>query len=57
MDLSQIDYRVVPQLYGTKTRYVIVNTAGIIMDDAQGYGYKTEKAAHRCWCWKKYNGK
>lgn len=57
MDLAQIDYRVVPQMYGNKTRYVIVNTAGIIMDDAQGYGYKTEKAAHRCWCWKKYNSK
>lgn len=33
-------------------RYIIVDNNGNILDDAQGYGYKTVPNAHRCWMYK-----
>lgn len=34
-------------------RYVIINEeTGEILDDANGYGYKSQKAAHKSWAYK-----
>ena len=34
-------------------RYIIVNKeTGEILDDANGYGYKTQKATHKGWVYK-----
>ena len=36
-------------------RYIIVNEeTGEILDDANGYGYKTQKAAHKSWAYKNW---
>ena len=36
-----------------ETRFVIINEeTGEILDDAQGYGYKSPQAAYRCWSYK-----
>ena len=34
------------------TRYVIVDDEGNILDDAQGYGYKSARNAHAAWAYK-----
>ena len=34
-------------------RYIIVDPeTGEILDDAQGYGYKSKRNAYACWTWK-----
>lgn len=33
-------------------RFVIVDDAGVILDDAQGYGYTSMEKAHRAWAYK-----
>lgn len=38
----------------TETRYVIVDGNGKIVDDAQGYGYKTRQKAAKAMWWKKH---
>ena len=39
-------------------RYVMINTrTGEILDDAQGYGYKTIKKAFAAFCYKQHNSK
>jgi len=41
----------------SETRYRIVDTeTGEILDDAQGYGYKTAQKAHTAWNFKKNGG-
>ena len=41
----------------TETRYRIVDTdTGEILDDAQGYGYKTAQKAHAAWSFKRAGG-
>lgn len=68
--MSNKNYKVVPtkkehiEDYGdgiidkiTETRYIIINEeTGEILDDAQGYGYKTAKKAHAAW-WYKHRDK
>lgn len=36
----------------TETRYVITDDYGRVIDDAQGYGYKTYSKAIKCGYWK-----
>lgn len=33
-------------------RYRIVDTIGNVLDDAQGYGYKSAQKAHKAWAYK-----
>lgn len=40
-----------------ETRYVIVDSNGTIVDDAQGYGYKTQKSAHKAMWYRFGEGK
>lgn len=40
-----------------ETRYVITDDDGKIVDDAQGYGYKTKQNATKAMWWKFKNGK
>lgn len=40
-----------------ETRYVIADDDGKIVDDAQGYGYKTKQNAMKAMWWKFKNGK
>ena len=41
----------------TEVRYVIVDGNGKIVDDAQGYGYKTRQKAAKAMWWKFKGGK
>ena len=42
----------------SETRYRIIDKAtNEILDDAQGYGFKTELNARKCFYWKLYNSK
>ena len=34
------------------TRYIIVDDTGKVLDDAQGYGYKSAQKAHAAWAYK-----
>ena len=40
-----------------ETRYAIADDEGKIVDDAQGYGYKTAQKAHKAMWYKFQNGK
>jgi hypothetical protein len=41
-----------------ETRYIIIDdTNGNIIDDAQGYGFKSKKAAYKCYYYKFKGGK
>ena len=42
-------------MYDYQTRFVICGKDGAVIDDAQGYGYKTAQAAHKA-AWYKLNG-
>ena len=45
--------RAVPYRSGYETRYMLVDEeTGEILDDAQGYGFKTARAAHAAWGYK-----
>ena len=48
------DYKVVPFKIG---RFAISDADGNIIDDAQGWGYKTKVAAHKAASYKKNHGK
>ena len=39
-------------IYETQTRFDICDETGKVIDDAQGYGYKTEKSAHKAAAYK-----
>jgi hypothetical protein len=46
-------YRVVPFSKNTfEKRWQITDDSGKVLDDAQGYGYKTVEGAHRAWYYK-----
>ena len=39
-----------------KQRFILRDSlTGEIVDDAQGWGYKTADNAYKCWTYKKYN--
>ena len=39
--------------FPTETRYACVDeNTNEVLDDAQGYGYKTAQAAYKAWGWK-----
>ena len=41
---------------GNDERYIIIDTdTGEVLDDANGYGFKTAQGAHRCWGYKSKN--
>lgn len=41
---------------GQEIRYRVVDiTTFKVLDDAQGYGYKTELKARKCYVWKLYH--
>lgn len=44
-------------IYDTQTRFDICDETGKVIDDAQGYGYKTAQAAHRAASYKFKGGK
>lgn len=50
------EFELDPEEYGfpmTEIRFVLVDTeTGEIVDDAQGYGYKTAHGAHKAYGWK-----
>jgi len=50
-----ISYNKTAKIYGTETRFAIADDNGKIIDDAQGYGYKTEQKAHKA-MWYKFEG-
>lgn len=57
--MSEIDYDVV-EINGKnpwEKRYVVVDKNGAILDDAQGYGYKNKKNAHKAMWYKVGGGK
>ena len=39
-------------IYETQTRFDICDATGKVIDDAQGYGYKTEQSAHKAAAYK-----
>jgi hypothetical protein len=39
----------------SEKRYIIVDADGVIVDDAQGYGYKSPQAAHKA-MWYRFKG-
>jgi len=41
----------------TQTRYIVVGEDGKVLDDAQGYGYKSAEAAYRGYWFKAQGGK
>ncbi|MFW6008303.1 MAG: hypothetical protein ACOCP8_03465 [archaeon] len=60
------EYKVVPyeknvtvneQFSYKETRYIIIDNDGVIIDDAQGYGYKTANSAHKAMWYKLGGGK
>lgn len=40
-----------------KTRYIILDDNNKLIDDAQGYGFKTKQAAYKCYAYKFKGGK
>ncbi len=45
------------RLSGIESRYIVIDTeTGEILDDAQGYGFKTKQKACACYAYKKNNG-
>lgn len=48
------NYSVVP-MEGTDRFIIIDSYTGEILDDAQGYGYRTEEKAHKAFVWKSNN--
>lgn len=50
-----MEYRVVEYKKGRFIRYHIVDHEGIIIDNANGYGYKTKESATKV-LWFKYKG-
>ena len=46
---------VVEGFFNMETRFIIIDEDGVIVDDAQGYGYKTASKAHKA-AWYKFNG-
>lgn len=42
-------------IYDHETRYIICAPDGTMLDDAQGYGYKTAQTAHKA-AWYRFNG-
>lgn len=50
----EIEYGFIEGTYTIKEwRYIIVDAeTGEILDDAQGYGYKTKQNAYKCWGYK-----
>ena len=44
-------------IFDTQTRFDICDTNGKVLDDAQGYGYKTAQAAHKAAAYKFKGGK
>lgn len=54
IDTSKCDW---PGCESEETRYAIADDNGNIVDDAQGYGYKTSKSAAKAMWWKFKDGK
>lgn len=51
--MEKVSYIVIPYIINKETRYKIVSKeTGEIIDDAQGYGYKTIGNAHRAYAYK-----
>lgn len=44
-----------PSEFGPERRYVITDHSGKLLDDAQGYGYKTAQKAHKA-AWYRFKG-
>ena len=44
-------------IFDTQTRFDICDTDGNVIDDAQGYGYKTAQSAHKAAAYKLKGGK
>lgn len=52
------NWKVESYIVNSETRYrVIDKTTNEILDDAQGYGFKTETKARKCFYWKIINSK
>jgi len=48
--------KIISAEFNSENRFVIINEeTGEILDDAQGYGYKTEQSAHKA-SWFRYGG-
>ena len=51
----KVEQRVFGSGYDEETRFVIVDDVGEIVDDAQGFGYKTAQKAHKA-MWYRFEG-
>ena len=51
--MTRDDFKIVP----FKNRFVVVNKEGTVIDDANGYGYKTKQNAYLAANWKFLGGK
>ena len=49
------EYQVVPLTVNGSPRFVIISVSGELLDDAQGYGYKTRQNAEKA-AWYKFKG-
>ena len=48
--------KIISSEFNSENRFIIINEeTGEVLDDAQGYGYKTEQSAHKA-SWFKYGG-
>lgn len=57
--MEEEKFKIIAKTEGYETRYIIVDSKNndVVLDDAQGYGYKTkQKAAKAAW-WKYKKGK
>lgn len=50
------NWTVEPYIINSKTRYRVINKfTKEVLDDAQGYGFKTELKAKKCYVYKLYH--
>lgn len=50
------NWSVEPYIINSKTRYRVINKfTKEVLDDAQGYGFKTELKARKCYIYKLYH--
>lgn len=53
-DIAVVPREALP--WSSQPRYIIIDKkSGEVLDDAQGYGFKTVRKAYAAWVWKQYN--